>query len=72
MVIIDEGYINAKVNEAHGQVVLLTGADPAWEHADTIKSIALGIISSEGALAVVPEVEQAVVDSVAREGQPSA
>lgn len=72
MVIIDEGYINEKVIEAHGQVIWLTGNDPAWNNEEAIKMVALGLISSEGRIAVVPEVEAAVVASIAREGQPSA
>lgn len=71
MVIIDEGYINEKVTEAHGQVVMLTGNDPSWDQADTIKTIALWLISSDAVLAVVPEVEAAVTASISREGQPS-
>lgn len=72
VVIIDEGYINEKVIEAHAQVVSLTGNDPSWDQSDAVKTIALGLISSEGRIATVPEVEAAVVASIAREGQPSA
>lgn len=71
MVIIDEGYINQKVQEAHAQLVSITGSDPMWGDPGTIKILALGLISSEGRIAVVPEIEAAVEASIVREGQPS-